>query len=633
MCGICGMFGSPDRDAVARMAASMVHRGPDDEGFYSDDRLALGFRRLSIIDVQGGHQPLCNEDGSIQVVFNGEIYNHLDLRKWLEGRGHNLRTGSDGEVLSHLYEESGDEFIGRLNGIFAFAIWDRPRNRLLLARDPHGVKPLYYAKTNRSFLFSSELRGLLASGLIRKELDVEAVGQYLIYQAVPPPKTILADATMLPPGSYLIHDATAARVRSYWRPPVQNKKTVTSVQEASERVRSGLVASVRRQLMSEVPLGMFLSGGVDSSAIVALAAPYVSGRMKTFSVGFVGPDEEVLTEWPWAKLVSERFGTDHHEVVLTEDIFCEKLTHVFFSMDQPTSDGINSYYVSLAAAEDVTVALSGTGGDELFLGYGRDAQLLDQYAKASRFEPLPRSYVARIARLLDRVPADLLWRSAEEMVGPLRGYARLDEALVSPRGIAIFEPHERDQVLSMQFKNQNGRFRVSTEYLDDDVPADPGRPGDWLSRIEQRAYMSFVLLRDIDAMSMTHSLEVRVPFLDLEYAKELASIPWEWKYRDGIGKWILKRSLRGILPDAVIDRPKMGFGLPYNVWMRRSLAPLVRETLSVERTKRRGVFDPIHTQRLVDQFYQGDDAVWRRVWTLFTLESWARLMLDGQNAL
>lgn len=631
MCGICGILGKPDRDVVVRMATAMIHRGPDDEGLFLDDQIALGFRRLSIIDVAGGRQPLSNEDSTLRVVFNGEIYNHRELRRDLEARGHLLQTNSDGEVISHLYEEYGSGLLEKLNGIFAFAIWDRKKKLLLLARDPHGVKPLYYAEQNGVFLFASEIKSLLASRLIDRRLDPEAVAQYLVYQAVPPPLSILSAAKQLKPGSFLIHEHGRTRVRTYWKPPVQKQDLVRSPEEACELTLTGLQEAVKRQMMSERPLGVFLSGGVDSSAIVALASSQTSERLKTFSVGFEGPDEEVLTEWPWAKIVADRYGTDHHEIVLTERMFYDRLPHVLYSMDQPTSDGINSYYVSLAAAEQVTVALSGTGGDELFLGYGRDMNLLREFGSARQFHPLPASYVLRIGRFLASVPDSVLWQPVVAMKDAVRIYADLASEFISPRGIAIFEEAERDRVLSRDFCS-SAKFRQKAEYVLEDVPPDPFRPGDWISRLEQRAYCSFVLLRDIDAMSMTHSLEVRVPFLDTTYGESVASIPWEWKLRDGIGKWVLKKALGNLLPDEILYRPKMGFGLPYNVWMRRSLEPIVRDALCDERVRRRGVFDPAEVKRLVERFYSGDDGVWRRVWTLFILEAWASEILDSRGA-
>jgi asparagine synthase (glutamine-hydrolysing) len=627
MCGIAGIIGRPDLDAVRRMAAAMVHRGPDDENFYADEQAVLGFRRLAIIDVAGGRQPLSNEDGSIQVVFNGEIYNHRELRARLEQQGHVLRTHSDGEVLAHLYEEVGAAVVDHLNGIFAFAIWDRQRERVLLARDPHGVKPLYYAEADGRILFASEIKALLASGCISRELDAEAVAHYLTYQAVPPPRSVLRDVRALEPGRLAMGRPGALTVRRYWTPPAEDRRPIESPEEACRLVRQTFETAVRQQLMTERPLGVFLSGGVDSSAIVALAAQQVSHRLKTFSVGFVGPDEEILTEWPWARLVSERYNTDHHEFVLTEDMFRKALPHTLSAMDQPTSDGINSYWVSYAAAQHVTVALSGTGGDELFLGYGRDALMLRGHDLARPLQKLPTGYVRSLTRLMEHVPDDLLWAPVARLRQAAHNLAMLDSTFMS--SIGIFDRIARDGVLAEPLRKQASRFRDSIEYLRDDVAPNIGRPGDWLSRLEQRGYMSFVLLRDIDAMSMAHSLEVRVPFLDRELSDVAARISWNLKLRDGVGKWVFKHAFRDLLPDEVLFRPKMGFGLPYATWMRRSLEPIVRDTLSSDRVRRRSVFDPQVTQDLVDRFYRGDDGIWRRVWTLFVLEGWASEVIDA----
>jgi asparagine synthase (glutamine-hydrolysing) len=630
MCGICGMVGQPDLGIVERMATAMVHRGPDDDGFYSDERAVLGFRRLSIIDVAGGHQPLSNEDGNIRVVFNGEIYNYQELRNRLEQSGHQLRTQSDGEVLSHLYEEFGDDLVTHLNGIFAFALWDRRRGRILLARDHHGVKPLYYAQVGGRLLFASELKSLLASGLVSRELDPQALGQYLVYQVVPPPLTMVKGVNALPPGCMLSQNGRGPTLSAYWRPPSESQaEPVRDEAEAVDLVRTGLKAAVKRQLMSERPLGLFLSGGVDSSALVALAAGEIPGRLKTFSVGFVGPDEKLLSEWPWAKLVADRYDTDHSEFVLTEDMFREHMPRVIRAMDQPTSDGINSYWVSYAAAQHVIVALSGTGGDELFLGYARDKALLSRFQAASALQPLPPGYVRRVGGWLDRLPPKHLWDSVRTVADHVRMYGRLDSEMLSPRGMAIFEEHERDAVLHPDAHAGARTFADKTSFVTDHVPPDPCRPGDWLSRLEQRAYMSFVLLRDIDAMSMAHTLEVRVPFLDPQFTSSLARIPWTMKLRDGIGKWVLKEAVKDLIPQEVIDRPKKGFDLPYYIWMRRSLKPMIHEVLDPARLARRKLFNTEETGRLVSRFYAGDDRVWRKVWTLFVLESWAEQVLDA----
>jgi asparagine synthase (glutamine-hydrolysing) len=630
MCGICGMFGRPDRATVGRMAAAMVHRGPDDDGFYEDDEAALGFRRLSIIDVAGGHQPLTNEDESLRLVFNGEIYNHVELRTALEVHGHRFRTGSDGEVILHLYEEHGVDFVNDLNGIFAFALWDTRGKRLLLARDHHGVKPLYWSEQADTFLFASELKSILASGLVSDTIDAEAVAQYLAYQVVPPPLTMIAGVHALGPGRLLIREHDRTTVRTYWTPPCQAADPIRDVEEAKTLVRTGLADAVRRQMMSERPLGVFLSGGVDSSALVALAAQEVSHPLKTFSVGFVGPDEEVLTEWPWARMVAERYGTDHEEVILTEAMFRDALPHTFRSMDQPTSDAINSYWVSWAAAQHVTVALSGTGGDELFLGYDRDARLIAQAQAAGRLEALPPAWLRRVVRAIDRWPDNALWPFVATLKSAARTAAFLDDEFVTPRVMGIFTEPERDALLSADVRGA-GPFEPKVSYLCTDVPPDLAEPGDWVSRLEQRGYLSYVLLRDIDAMSMTHSLEVRVPMLDSRFTEAAARIPWAMKSRDGVGKWVLKHALRDLLPDEVLFRRKMGFGLPYNVWMRRSVAPMIHDLLDAARVRRRGVFDVAAVEALKARFFGGDDSVWRHLWTVFAFEGWATEVLDARQ--
>jgi asparagine synthase (glutamine-hydrolysing) len=629
MCGICGVVGVADPAAVRRMTHAMAHRGPDDESYFEDARATLGFRRLAIIDVAGGRQPLANEDGTVQVVFNGEIYNHRALRARLAAGGHRLRTGSDGEVLAHLYEEAGDAVVEELNGIFAFALWDRRRDRLLLARDRNGVKPLYFAESAGCTIFASEIKALVAGGLVSRDLDAESLAQYLTYQAVPAPRSILRGVRALEPGRIASGRPGALTIRRYWSPPHEHHDATQSPEEAREMVRAALESAVSAQLMTERPLGVFLSGGVDSSALVALAARKVPHRLKTFSVGFVGPDEEVLSEWRWAKQVSDLYGTDHQEFVLTEAMFREALPHTLRSMDQPTSDGINSYWVSYAASKHVTVALSGTGGDELFLGYGRDAFLLKGYDDARALQMLPAGYVRRLTRLANRFSPDDLWAPLARLQQAANSAAWLDAVYASPAGIGIFDPASRDAVLGPLARDRGADLRESAEYLRGDVGPDLSRPGDWLARLEQRGYLSMVLLRDIDAMSMAHSLEVRVPLLDRALADVLPRISWRLKLRDGVGKWIFKEALRDLLPEEILFRPKMGFGLPYQTWMRRSLEPIVRDLLSPVRVRRRGAFDPEATRVLVDRFYAGDDNVWRRVWTLAMLEGWAQEVVDA----
>ncbi len=627
------MVGQPDRDVLGRMAAAMVHRGPDDDGFHLDERVGLGFRRLSIIDVAGGHQPLSNEDETLHLVFNGEIYNHRELRRHLEGRGHRFRTQTDGEVILHLYEERGSAAVEQLNGIFAFALWNARAGELILARDHHGVKPLYYAVQGRHLLFASELKALLASGRISREVDAEAVGQYLVYQAVPPPLSMLRDVRALPPGRLAVHRRGELNLHTYWTPPREVASPITSEAEAAAVTLEGLRTAVKRQMMSERPLGVFLSGGVDSSALVALASECTSHPLKTFSVGFQGPDESTLSEWPWARTVAERYGTTHQEFVLSEAMFREAMPHTLSAMDQPTADGINSYWVSYAAAQHVTVALSGTGADELMLGYARDGRLLERHAQGRDLRALPAGYVRWIADRLAGCDVSDLWPAAARLVEALRVHALLDGHYLSSSGIAMFGADQREPMMAPALRRAAGESVQATRFLLGDIPPDPDRPGDWLLRLEQRAYLSYVLLRDIDAMSMAHSLEVRVPFLDPDYGAALARIPWQMKYRDGVGKWILKRALRPLLPEDVLYRSKMGFGLPTGVWMRRSLEPMVRDLLSPTRLARRGVFDPTAADRLVRRFYGGDDGVWRQVWMLFVFEGWASQVLDAGQEL
>ena len=631
MCGIAGVLGGRNESAARSMAAAMLHRGPDDDGFFFSPDVSLAFRRLAIVDVAAGHQPLTNENQTIHLIFNGEIYNHLELRRMLEARGHLFRTGSDGEVILHLYEDAGDRAVESLQGMFAFALWDSNQNTLLLARDHIGMKPLYYASVGSRFLFASEIKAMLASGLIDPEIDPTAVNLLLTYQAIPAPYSPIKQIRQLRAGHMVrIRPGEQPRERKYWElhyDPDYSRSEADYV----EQLRHELSTVVGSHLMSEVPLGAFLSGGLDSSTTVALMQPRLNQPMHTYSVGFGNRNEVAYSELPYAKKVSDQFGTIHHEVIATADDLLADFAGVIEAMDQPTADGVNSYFVSKAASEKLTVSVSGTGSDEIFFGYGRDLSMYRLLSDDGGVSRLSSRHLERTSKLLARIPDQYLAPNLRERKRIIAGLGTPERLFASTAGIGIFDEDERRRLL---LPNEQGsvNWDASCEVLRNHLPDSSEPLLAKISRMELRGYAGFVLLRDIDAMSMHHSLEVRVPFLDRKFLEFSFSIPLEYRVREHESKYLLKRAMEGVLPNDIIYRQKMGFGIPLVLWMQHEFRPLIEETLSSEKVKRRGLLDPAEVHRIKHAFFSGQIAYERRLWTMFILERWLQRFVDGRNS-
>lgn len=641
MCGITGAVWVDPRLAIdaallGRMTEQLRHRGPDDEGSYTSDYrlrppyeplpgVAFGFRRLSIIDLESGQQPMSNEDGSIWVVFNGEIYNYESLRFRLEGSGHSFRTHSDTETIVHLYEDEGVRCFEHLNGMFAIAIWDARHRRLVLGRDRLGKKPLVYRLDGASpsagrLAFASELKSLLEIPGASREIDPGALDEYLTYQYVPHPRTIFRGIRKLPPGHYAVFADGRLTVAPYWEPAFHAERPM-SERYAAAQLRELLTSAVGMRMRSDVPLGAFLSGGIDSSLVTALMQQQSSEPIKTFSIGFPVAEYD---ERGFARRVAEHLGTEHHEFEVTPD-GVGILPKLVWHFDEPFADSsaIPTWYVSELTRRHVTVALTGDGGDELFAGYPRYRAV----ALADVIDHLPVVRRMIAARLWQRLPTSGRQKSR------LRQLKRFSEALaLSPQRryvdwISVFNEPRRAELYADEF--------VAT------LPnADPTRfvesawrrvgPRDAVtaaSLADLVTYLPCDLMTKVDIASMAHSLECRQPFLDYRVVEFAASMPIEMKYRRGVGKRILRRALGDLIPDEVWRRKKMGFGVPLDHWFRNELRGLTHDVLLDETARSRGFFRPEAVRRLVVEHDERHFDHSHRLWSLLVLELWMRRWL------
>ena len=621
MCGIVGIVrwgGAPVFEHEIRdMCGAMVHRGPDEEGVYLGDGVALGMRRLSIIDLDHGQQPICNEDGSVWIVFNGEIYNYRELRRDLERKGHTFRTASDTETIVHLYEDLGPRCVDALRGMFAFAIWDARQRRLLLARDRLGIKPLYYAERDGELLFASELKPILQLPHVDRSVSWEAASHLFTSLATPSSQSIVAGIRKLEPAR--IATATADRplkIERYWDVEFVPDEE-TSEDELVERLRELLVESVSLHQVSDVPVGAFLSGGIDSSAIVATMAPIAPGRFKTFSIGFA---EGGYNELDYARQVASAFGTDHYDLILRPDVvrIVEDLT---WYLDEPFGDtsAIPTYMVSKLAAEHVKVVLSGDGGDELFAGY-------DKYL------------VERRERRLDKVPGAI--RGVAGAIGRampegMRGRRFLQHmALDGPRRYLNASTLFATAQLRSLFQGEAFEEVTRHDPLAASLAALEPKGDDWLAAIQYRdleSYLPLDILTKVDRMTMAHSIEARPPLLDHKLVEFAATIPARIRLRGGTTKYLLKRAMRGILPDAIIDRPKHGFAVPVAHWFRGQLSEFARDLLLSDTCRHRGFFNPHYIESLLQQNARGRDLD-LQLWTILSFELWCRRFLDAPAA-
>lgn len=645
MCGIAGAAWTADAVPLApttlgRMISAISHRGPDDSGTYfsSSPAAAFGFRRLSIIDLSTGHQPLANEDESVWIVFNGEIYNYRELRADLEARGHHFRTNSDTECIVHLYEDLGPDCVHRLRGMFAFAIWDDRRKRLLLARDRAGKKPLFYRLDRGQLTFASELKSLLLVPGAPRRLNRRAIDSYLCYQYVPHPDCILEGYHKLPPAHVAVFENGQLDVRRYWQPPYESgarfqrphsdpgtlKTYPTTTADWQRELRRTLTEAVRLRMRSDVPLGAFLSGGIDSTIITGLMQEQSDRPVHSFSIGF--PVKE-FDERSYAREAAKHLGTEHHEMVVEPNAL-EILPKLIWHYDEPFADSsaIPTMLLAQMTRQHVTVALSGDGGDELFAGYTRYLAV----KLASRFDRLP-SPIKRLitAKLWQRLPSGAGHRSL------LRRGKRFLAALGEPpekrylRWIGIFEASQRRELYRPEFAAELGGFDAG-DFLLNAYFECPSR--DFITRTtcaDVLTYLPCDILTKVDIASMAYSLECRSPFLDHEVMELAARMPIELKLRGNQGKQILLDTFSDLLPPSIQRRGKMGFGVPLPNWFRGELQSFLRDVLFDSRTLARGFFEPSAVQRLFDEHVQGKTDHAHRLWALLCLELWQRMFLDS----
>lgn len=634
MCGIYGVLDltsgpAPGEALMARMGEALKHRGPDDEGVYCSRGIALGMRRLSIIDLGGGHQPISNEDGSIWVINNGEIYNFQELRDRLIKSGHTFRSNSDTEVLVHLYEQHGLDFVKSLRGMFALAIWDGNLSRLVLVRDRLGKKPLYVRREPTRLLFASEIKAILQAEGVPRELDHESLPEYLSLGYVPAPRTIFLGIEKVLPGHMLVAEKGRVADHEYWDINFDQVEQ-RSEQEWIEKVREKLLESVRLRLISDVPLGAFLSGGIDSSSVVAAMAQVMNQPVKTYSIGFAGEDK-FYDELPYARIVAEAFHTDHHEIVVRPQV-AELLPKLIWHMDEPIADSalITTYLVSRLARESVTVILSGVGGDELFGGYRR--YLGDSLRRYYSYLP---GFVRRswLPSLLNSLPQDRSsgWKNNIRYASAFVKAEQAEPVARYSSFVGVFSPELRAQLMRGISASDNGgnwAAAVLQPYFDRCRTADSLHQ---LMYVDMKTSLPDDLLLLTDKATMAASIECRAPFIDHELVELTARIPSNFKVRGLSMKYLLKKVVAPWLPPQILHRKKRGFGAPVGAWLRKDLDDMMHDTLSNEQVRKRGLFDPATVSQIIDDHRAQRSDHTDHLLGLINLELWCRIFLDGTD--
>lgn len=626
MCGICGYInldGSPvtDDGTLETMCSAIVHRGPDDRGMLIDGPVAIGMQRLAIIDIVGGHQPIHNEDKGVWVVFNGEIYNYPELRRDMEQRGHRFYTKSDTEVLVHIYEEYGDDCVNRLNAMAAMALWDRKSQRLLLARDRLGKKPLYYTITGNTFVFGSEIKSLFRYPGVSRKVNLDALSKYLAYDYVPSPLSIVDGVQKLMPGHRLAIENGRFKTERYWSLLFTPKQgTQISEEDLAEEFLSRLRQSVQRRLMSDVPLGVFLSGGLDSSTITALLSELSPGKVKSFSIGFI---EKSFDESSYARMVADRLGTNHHEFVMKEQEAIDLIPTLARVMDEPLGDGslLPTYWLSKHTRRHVTVALSGEGGDELFCGY----PTYIAHRLADIYTLLPRGIMKRtIEPLLWHLPVSTANFSLDFKIKKFLSGLEYPPDIRHQIWMGTFGPEEQRKLFQPDIYS-----RIKSENLYSEVARaiESGMPEtrvDMVSCLDTALYLPEDLLVKADRASMACSLELRAPLLDYTLAEFIASLPSDLKFRGFTTKYLYKKAVKNILPKEIVHRKKKGFGIPIAKWIKKDLKNMFQETLAPDKIKTEGFFRPEYVQRLLQEHLEGSKDNRKQLWTLFMFELWLK---------
>jgi asparagine synthase (glutamine-hydrolysing) len=634
MCGIAGIVSASglapeDRTRVLAMRDIIAHRGPDDAGLHMDTQAALAHRRLSIVDLATGHQPLANEREDVWIVFNGEIYNHGQVRARLESAGHRYRTRSDTETIVHAYEEWREACVEQFRGMFAFAIWDAPRRRLLLARDRLGIKPLYWTRAGDRLLFASEIKSILASGLVSAVPNEHALPELLGTRYLSGTETLFAGIHRLLPGQTLVFEHGQVTIRQYWDVPVRRQDPAISVSSDADavlRFRDLLEESVRVRLMSDVPLGMFLSGGLDSSAIAALMAGMIDRPLQTFSVAF---KQRAFSELDYARQVSNAIGADAHEIVIDDTDFFGALPQLIWHEDEPIAhpSSVPLYFVSLLASRHVKVVLTGEGSDELLAGYGKYPRALVNWRAGTAYAAVPEAVRAWVAKSL--VP---------QLPSRLQRYAKRSFLAVPRTPEAMFFDNfasiglERQAVLLSPalaaHATPAAAYGASRQYLDH--ANGHSTLLDRLLYADLKTYLVELLMKQ-DQMSMAASIESRVPFLDHHLVEFAAALPPRLKLRGFTTKWILREAVRTLLPQEILTRRKMGFPVPFGLWMKGSWANVVRDVLLDRRTRERGLIEPRAVEALITAHTEGRQEGGDAIWSLLNLELWYRTFVDGEG--
>ncbi|MDZ7357457.1 MAG: asparagine synthase (glutamine-hydrolyzing) [candidate division KSB1 bacterium] len=629
MCGICGMIWSDpnrsvDQMVIQKMCDVIVHRGPDEEGNYVTGNVGLGMRRLSIIDLDTGKQPISNEDDTLWIVFNGEIYNFQEIRDELEKRGHRFKTRSDTETILHAYEQYGEACVQLLNGMFAFAIWDSRDQSLFLARDRLGKKPLYYLHDKDRFIFGSEIKSILQAEDIPRRIDLEALDHFLTFEYIPAPLSIFQDIRKLPPAHTLKFKRGEIRVRSYWE--MQLRSNGATPDQLKAQLRDLLQDAVRLRLVSDVPLGAFLSGGIDSSTIVALMAQVMKEPVKTFSIGF---EDSTYNELHYARMIAEKFKTDHHEFIIKPDAVELSDTLLKF-LDEPFGDFsiFPTYLVSKMARQYVTVVLSGDGGDELFAGY--DTYIADKIAR-KYYQQLPNALRnGLLPKVLNWIPPSSKKKGLINRAKRFVEGMKVPEQLEHVRWMIFLQQAEKERLYASDIKS--GLMGIDPYKFIKNYFANVSQNGtDAINRqmyVDVKTYLVDDILVKVDRMSMATSLEARAPFLDYRFVELAASIPGELKMQGKKTKVILKQAMEDLLPHEILYRGKEGFSIPIKNWLKKELKPLMMDTLASDKLKREGFFNPDYVQQLIKQHLNGAENHSHRLWALIIFGRWYDLYMS-----
>jgi asparagine synthase (glutamine-hydrolysing) len=635
MCGITGYYGHGDREILTRMTESIKYRGPDDGGFFIDRNIGLGHRRLAIIDISaGGHQPMANEDESVVIVFNGEIYNFKDLKKELKYK-HVFKGSSDTEIIIHLYEEIGAQVFSRLGGMFAIAIFDKRENKLILARDPMGKKPLYYGIFSSTLVFGSELKAILMHPFAKRELDLKSLNKYLIYEYVPTPHSIFKNIFKLEPGHYLEYDGHEVKKSKFWdiafnnfQFPISNFQTISKSQflitNVIDELDRRLNNAVQNRLVSDVPLGIFLSGGIDSSAIAYYAQKNSAQKIKTFSIGF---KEASFDESSYARQVARFLGTEHYEKILGVNEAIDLIPKIADFLDEPMADPsiLPTYLLSGFTREKVTVALGGDGGDELFCGY--DTFVAEKFAEY--YDKIP-TFIRKniIEKLAHAWPTSFNNISLDFKLKKFTAGFNGEKKYRYQRWLGSFDKEQRSLLFKPEVWSQ---LEKQNEFEEIDYYLSSIKDENFQNQLVYlylRTYMMEDILAKVDRASMYNSLEVRAPFLDKEVVDFVNSLPVKMKIRGLKTKYILKKMLQGKLPAEIINRKKKGFGLPIANWISDDLKPLVLELLNETKIEREGLFNPQYINKLLEDHFNRRADNRKLIWTLVTFELWRERWLS-----